>query len=229
MFAMARMSLDGFGTSPRSRKDPYQFLRPLHKPNSCKICSSSWAKLILHGANKKSCLLPCSLWILLIGSGNIWELPWQTGWAGISCFNQGSANLSNLNSDSAPASRELSEFQAIPFLGIHDHSVLPPEIFSSCQSISINANSKPFPSTPSNPQAGFPRCRGLHSHVDGFADLIRRFPGFPQGDGQILGSVGIQQRDFVGSFLRDLLLAGSQIHGRALRLRFEYFLKLIHV
>lgn len=65
--------------------------------------------------------------------------------------------------------------------------------------------------------------------MDGFADLVRRFPGFPQGDGQILGSVGIQQRDFVGSFLRDLLLAGSQIHGRALRLRFEYFLKLIHV
>lgn len=66
-------------------------------------------------------------------------------------------------------------------------------------------------------------------HVDGPADDLRALAGLPQSDGQVLGSVGLQQRHFGRSFLRELLSGQRQVHRRTLGLRLEQFLKALDV
>lgn len=69
----------------------------------------------------------------------------------------------------------------------------------------------------------------LNIRVDGPTDDVRCLAGLPQGDRQVFGSVGLQQRDFGWTFLRKLLSRQGQVHCWALSFSLEQFLKSFHI
>lgn len=69
----------------------------------------------------------------------------------------------------------------------------------------------------------------FHLRLDGTADDLWPLAGLPQRDGQVFGSVGLQQRNFGRSFLRKLLSGQRQVHSWTLSLGLKHFLELLHV
>lgn len=65
--------------------------------------------------------------------------------------------------------------------------------------------------------------------MDGAADDLRALPRLPQRDGEVLGSVRLQERNFRRSFLRKFLSGHGQIYSRTLSLGLEKFLEAAHV
>lgn len=65
--------------------------------------------------------------------------------------------------------------------------------------------------------------------VNGSADDLWSLASLPQSDGQIFGSVGLKQRNFGWSFLREFLSGQSQVHCWTLSLRLKQLLKALHV
>lgn len=69
----------------------------------------------------------------------------------------------------------------------------------------------------------------LNLRLDGPTDDLWSLTGLPQGDGQVLGSVGLKQGNFGWGFLRKFLFGQSQVHRWTLSLRLEQLLKLLHI
>lgn len=69
----------------------------------------------------------------------------------------------------------------------------------------------------------------LNLHLDGPTDNLWSVTSLPQGDGQVLGSVGLKQRNFGWGFLWKFLFGQSQVHCWTLSLCLEQLLKLPHI
>lgn len=68
---------------------------------------------------------------------------------------------------------------------------------------------------------------GCELHLNCSADLLWCLAHFSEGDGQVFSPVGVQQQDFIWSFLRGLLFGGGDVYGWTLCFRLKHLLKLI--
>lgn len=69
----------------------------------------------------------------------------------------------------------------------------------------------------------------LNLRLDGPTNELWSLTSLPQSDGKVLGSVGLQQRNFGWGFLGNFLPGQGQVHCRTLSLCLKQLLKLLHI
>ena len=78
--------------------------------------------------------------------------------------------------------------------------------------------------------AGLPTSPGQrYSRLDGLADAICPQVALAQGDGQVLGPVGLDKRGFAGGLLGCLTLESTKVYAWTLGLSLELLLEVTHV